>query len=195
MDGRGLVTPIGFVGRIPRSYLAVVGLVTIAEAVDTYLDFRAEGLSPSVLLDLSMVVLVGGGLLYITRSLTSLLLAARSESAKAHADLQTFRARNEDIIFAMRDAIHAQLQTWGLSRAEKRVAEFLIRGYPTRRIAAMLDRSERTIRNQAISVYRKAGMTSRGDLAAFFLQEILGDEDEAAGSPGFIKPARKDLRS
>jgi DNA-binding NarL/FixJ family response regulator len=42
----------------------------------------------------------------------------------------------------------------------------------------MLGRSERTVRNQTLSIYRKSGMTGRSDLSAFFLQDIMGEEKE-----------------
>ena len=33
--------------------------------------------------------------------------------------------------------------------------------------------SERTVRQQALAVYRKAGLAGRAELAAFFLEDIL----------------------
>jgi hypothetical protein len=37
----------------------------------------------------------------------------------------------------------------------------------------VLDRSERTVRRHAVSVYRKSGLAGRAELLAFFLEDLL----------------------
>ena len=37
----------------------------------------------------------------------------------------------------------------------------------------VLNRSERTVRRRAVSVYRKSGLAGRADLSAFFLEDLL----------------------
>ena len=47
-----------------------------------------------------------------------------------------------------------------------------------KQIAAMHGKSERTVRNQARAVYEKSGMMGRSDLAAFFIQDVVGESDD-----------------
>ena len=55
--------------------------------------------------------------------------------------------------------------------------------------AAVLDRSERTVRQHAVSVYRKSGLAGRAELSAFFLEDLLlpitpGSPPGTAGDAG-----------
>lgn len=108
----------------------------------------------------------------------------RAEMQKAVAaaeasdqELERFREINRDIVASLRKAMEQQFDRWAFSPEEKRAARLLIQGLSFREVAARLDKSEKTIRNQSLSIYEKSGMTGRNDLAAFFLLDIL-DIDE-----------------
>jgi hypothetical protein len=49
----------------------------------------------------------------------------------------------------------------------------LLKGLGHREAAAVLERSERTVRQHAVSVYRKSGLAGRAELSAFFLEDLL----------------------
>ena len=70
-------------------------------------------------------------------------------------------------------AINRQFETWALSPAERDVALLQLKGLRHKEIAELRKTSERTVRQQALSVYRKAGLSGRTDLAAFFLEDLL----------------------
>ena len=159
-------------------YLGVLFLLTGAEGVDATLDLLSEGFSTGVLLDLVLVPMVAGGVIYLVRSMSVEIRRVEKDNQRMRADLAEFRAKNADVLERMGAAVHEQFRSWGLSSAETTVAEFLLRGTPTRDIAARLGKSERTVRNQAAAVYRKPGMLGRNDLAAFFMTDILGDEEQ-----------------
>ena len=70
-------------------------------------------------------------------------------------------------------AIDRQFDRWGLSPAERESALLQLKGLRHRDIAELHQTSERTVRQQALSVYRKSGLNGRSDLAAFFLEDLL----------------------
>ena len=70
-------------------------------------------------------------------------------------------------------AMDLQFARWNLSQAEREVALFLLKGYSSRDISEMRTTSERTARQQAQDVYRKAGLSGRAELSAFFLEDLL----------------------
>ena len=70
-------------------------------------------------------------------------------------------------------AIELQFERWGLTPAEKDVALLLLKGLGHKEAAGVLERSERTVRQHAIAVYRKSGLAGRAELAAFFLEDLL----------------------
>ena len=75
---------------------------------------------------------------------------------------------------ALGAAIDQQLERWGLTAAEKEVALLLLKGLSHKEIATARDVAESTVRQQARALYRKAGLGGRHDLAAFFLEDLLG---------------------
>jgi len=52
----------------------------------------------------------------------------------------------------------------------------LLKGLSHKEIAEVRNVSETTVRHQARSLYRKAGLSGRNDLAAFFLEDLLGPQ-------------------
>jgi DNA-binding NarL/FixJ family response regulator len=67
----------------------------------------------------------------------------------------------------------AQFTAWGLTAAEREVAVLLLKGLGHKQIAGRTGRSERTVRQHAVAVYRKSGLGGRAELAAFFLDDLI----------------------
>jgi putative tricarboxylic transport membrane protein len=73
--------------------------------------------------------------------------------------------------------IHVQMEqafdTWNLTSAERDVALLMLKGLRLNEIADARGTSERTVRQQAQVVYRKANLKGRSELAAYFLEDIM----------------------
>ena len=69
--------------------------------------------------------------------------------------------------------IDAQFADWSLSSAEAEVAMLLVKGLSLKEVAGVRGTSERTTRKQAQATYRKAGLSGRAELSAFFLEDLL----------------------
>ncbi len=78
---------------------------------------------------------------------------------------------------AIRDAIDLQFEKWSLSSGEKDVALLLIKGLSMKEIAELRGTQEKTVRQQSTNLYKKAQITGRQELAAFFLEDILSAPD------------------
>ena len=70
-------------------------------------------------------------------------------------------------------AIATQFRSWGLTEAEADVAGLMLKGLAHKEIAALRQCSEATVRQHATAVYRKSALTSRSQLTAFFLEDLL----------------------
>jgi DNA-binding NarL/FixJ family response regulator len=57
------------------------------------------------------------------------------------------------------------------------VGLLLLKGLSLKEAAEARQTSERTVRQQALAVYRKAGLAGRAELAAFFLEDLLLPRD------------------
>lgn len=81
-------------------------------------------------------------------------------------------------------AIDRQFNRWRLTPAEREIALFLLRGLSFKQVARAREASERTVRQQAHLLYRKAGLSSRAELAAFFLGGMLRPESREPSGTG-----------
>jgi putative tricarboxylic transport membrane protein len=73
----------------------------------------------------------------------------------------------------VKDGIDFDFDEWKLSSAESDIAWFMLRGLPMREIADLRGTSERTVRQQAQAIYRKAGLDGRSDLAGRVLERFI----------------------
>jgi DNA-binding CsgD family transcriptional regulator len=110
------------------------------------------------------------------------LAQARATSEAHRGERDAWRARTEKLLRGLGEAIDAQLRGWSLTPAERETALLLLKGYGHKEIAALCARSERTVRQHAVAVYRKSGLAGRAELSAFFLEDLLLPP-HAAGEP------------
>jgi DNA-binding CsgD family transcriptional regulator len=116
------------------------------------------------------------------RALENAYRASQTRLSAAAEEAATWKASAAHHIEGLSAAIDAQLETWNLTNAEKQVALLLLKGLGLKEIAFIRETSERTVCQQAQSVYQKAGLAGRIELAAFFLEDLLSPlEDKRSG--------------
>lgn len=71
------------------------------------------------------------------------------------------------------EVIQEQLAAWELTPSEKEVALLLLKGLSFEEIANVRDTKEKTVRQQATSIYRKSGLNGRHAFAAWFFEDFL----------------------
>ncbi len=101
------------------------------------------------------------------------------------ADLARWRAEAQDALRGLGTAIDRQFERWELTPAEREVALLLLKGLALKDVANLRSTSERTVRQQTLAIYRKAGLAGRAELSAFFLEDLLLPPEKArAGGRG-----------
>jgi DNA-binding CsgD family transcriptional regulator len=150
-------------------------LVLIGGVVDLWLDQPSNWLTFHVVFELMMIA---GALVFMT-ALWLGWWRARGEAHQLRKSLEARRAERdawkanaEMALEGLATAIDRQFDAWQLTPAEREVALRLLKGYSHKHVAAETGRSERTVRQHATSVYEKAGLNSRAELAAFFLDAL-----------------------
>ena len=151
-------------------------LVAIGGAIDLALDRPERWLSAHVIVEVALMV----------TSLTfSIILwqgwrraqsrLARTEASLAHSitERDAWRKSAELALATFSSAVEQRLVAWGLTPTEREVALLLLKGHGHKQIAARTGRSERTVRQHAVSVYEKSGLSGRAELAAFFLEGLF----------------------
>lgn len=167
-----------------RSWGAGIVLILIAAlaGVDLAADLVQGTTRWHVVLEGAVVLAWAVGAMLVLRHLVHLVRRERQARADAAAlevrlaelaaEAARWRSEAQDLLCGLGAAIDRQLRRWDLSAAEREIALLLLKGLSHKQIAALRATSEATVRQQARSVYRKAGVEGRHDLAAFFLEGL-----------------------
>lgn len=134
-------------------------------AVDIVVDLIATDESWFHMFIEAMVFLAVSTVLYRELRRLSLLKAELSEER-----IRTARLSGE-LLAVMR----SQFVQWGLSPSESEIALLLIKGLSMKEIAEARKVKEKTIRQQATSVYAKSGYAGRHELVAHFIEDLMSD--------------------
>jgi DNA-binding CsgD family transcriptional regulator len=170
----------GSTGAMPLLVAAILLAVAIGGAVDLALDKPERWLSTHVFFEVAMMTVSLSFAIWLWRGwrrATVSLRSARQAFAQRHATLQAerdqWRASAQTALAGLGEAIDQQFDAWKLTPAERQVALLLLKGYGHKQIAGATQRSERTVRQHAVTVYQKSGLAGRAELAAFFLEDLL----------------------
>lgn len=151
-----------------------VALLLALEVIDEHeVDLFELGLE---LIEISLIVAASLATLMLFSRVEDQELAQQQlarELALARREGEEWRSRVQDLMRGLGSAIDQQFERWDLSPAEKDVALLLLKGFSHKEVAQLRGRSERTIRQQALSMYRKANLSGRASLAAYFLEDLL----------------------
>ena len=163
--------------------VALAGSMTLMDAaVDAgtaslppiWADFLDRLVSTATMFAAAVVVLRLSRLQERTEELEGAVTLAREEG-------RAWRKQSQRFVQGLSRAIEAQFDLWGLSAAEADVAGLMLKGASLREIAGLRRTSEATIRQQAQNVYRKSGLNSRAELAAYFLEDLFALSEAGFG--------------
>ncbi len=76
------------------------------------------------------------------------------------------------------ELVGARFREWGLSPAEFEIALLTVKGLRIAEIAQMRDSRESTVKSHLSAIFRKAGVSSRTELLAKFVDEFLARSSE-----------------
>lgn len=154
-------------------YAIIFGLIT----TDLVSDYQ-EGIQWShITIELLVLMTAVGGLsllgyAYYQTNQRQVQLLKRDLNA-AQVQAKHWQDESRDLIQGLALQINKQFALWQLTEAESQIGLLLLKGFSHQEIANLRQVSERTAREQARALYRKAALTSRAELSAFFLEDLL----------------------
>lgn len=172
-------------GRLRSVLVGVLLLMVVAGIGDLVMDAPRHWLSVHVAFELMMVSAAAVGLV----ALWFAWWGARREVEELERSLDeqtterdAWRMSANNALEGLGRAIDEQFDLWRLTPAEREVALLLLKGRSHKAIGHITGRSERTVRQHAATVYEKAGLAGRAELAAFFLEDVMLPAAERAGA-------------
>ncbi|MBE9568912.1 MAG: response regulator transcription factor [Proteobacteria bacterium] len=148
----------------------------ILSGIDLSLDF-SEGTEfmhvaqEAVILTLSLLALAW--LLFDLRRHAAELHKLRDELANTR---NTTAPPKKYVLEAKTNLSHVisqQFDDWRLSNSEKEVGWLLLKGFSLKEIAALRETLEKTVRQQASSIYKKSSLAGRHAFSAWFIEDAL----------------------
>ena len=91
----------------------------------------------------------------------------------ARGKLVKLDTHSREIANQYRAVMQKQFDAWKLSASEQDIVVCMLKGLTFREIAGLRETREKTVRQQASAVYRKAGVSSRSELTAWFFEDML----------------------
>jgi DNA-binding CsgD family transcriptional regulator len=162
--------------RIPLVIAGFLGVIASFGIVDVILDAPLKWFGFHIVVEVLFVALCLGSAIYLGLQWfwsEGSLLHAEKELVQRQIERDEWRARAETTLRGLGEVIDEQMASWSLTPAEKETALFVLKGFAHKEIAALCGRSERTVRQHAVSVYKKSGLSGRAELSAFFLEDLL----------------------
>lgn len=164
--------------RISQDHLilTILLLIALVSAADLIADL-SEGVSSAHLLQEAFVMLIAT--LAFCRIASSLYQSKKSIAAlqaELEAIKQTPQPESEAVLAIRRklsELIAAQFVEWKLSKSEQQVGWLLLKGFSLKEIAMIRGTMEKTIRQQASAIYKKAGVRGRHSFSAWFIEDYL----------------------
>ena len=157
--------------RASRSiiHLRVLALVALSGAIlffayDILVDWLYEEEFGTVHFLLEFIVFVG---------VSMALVVSFRDLRRLRSRLHREERRNKLLSTALAEGISEQMDEWRMTRSEKDVAWFIIKGYRFSEIAEARGVKESTSRLQATSLHAQAGVSGRAEFVAEILQPML----------------------
>lgn len=86
---------------------------------------------------------------------------------------KTHQTNSRLLVEGLSGQIDREFSEWGLTPSEREVCLFLLKGVSVQDISSYRKSTEKTIRHQSGAIYKKAGLKGRGELQAYFLEDLL----------------------
>jgi len=166
--------------------VALFAVITVAAGVDLAMDRPDTVWSVHVLAEATVVLVSLSAASYLSWGWVAALRDVRELRAVAQergAERDAWKERASHALSGLAEAMDDQFDAWELTPAERETALMLLKGLSHKRIGRLTERSERTVRQHAVAVYRKSGLAGRSELSAFFLEGLLLPGGQGPGAP------------
>jgi DNA-binding CsgD family transcriptional regulator len=151
-------------------------LVVIASATDLIADMSQGAETVHVLQEAAVMMVALLGVCWMLLN----LIRSHDEIKQLYKELDTIKElplpSSQQVIDGRRqlaEMIAIQFSEWKLSKSEQEIGHLLLKGFSLKEISALRGTAEKTIRQQASAIYKKAGLAGRHVFSAWFMEDLL----------------------
>jgi DNA-binding NarL/FixJ family response regulator len=164
---------------------AALAIIMLVNAVDVVTDIGL-GVPLWHIIEEGVIVLISAVavayLLLEMRRRTQKLNHLVDTLSVADQQLQNITSEMKNARKMYSETIHHQFDEWRLTQSEQQVALLLLKGLSFKEIAAVRTTREKTVRQQASTLYGKSGLEGRHEFSAWFLEDFLAEKPVSAAA-------------
>lgn len=165
------------------SLLIFVTLFLIS-ALDIYHDLNdMGGMNTHIWIEIVMAALSLFAFAYLLRSILQhrlKLTDVNNSLIHTKQQLDTVQLQTQKLRGEFSNMIQQQFINWQFTHSEKEVALLLLKGLSLDEIANIRNTKEKTVRQQASNLYKKAQVAGRHELVAYFFEDLLISTPQAS---------------
>ena len=163
--------------NVVRFSLGVFIILFLTSFVDILYDWDGMGgLNAHILVEMFMglmSLIAFGVLLFTSWQQKQVLQKMGNNLTQAQEALDSAQHQSKKLMGEFSKIIQTQFGLWNFTQSEKEVALLLLKGLTLDEIASVRETKEKTVRQQASNLYKKAGISGRHELVAFFFEDLL----------------------
>jgi DNA-binding NarL/FixJ family response regulator len=153
-------------------------LITLFKLFDIFADLQLDIPAWHIAQESILVMLTILGSVYLGYDLirsSRQVKALRTKLAKADKQINNMSSQMRAARQEYSQTIAAQFDSWGFTKSEQQVALLLLKGLSFKEIAEVRLTKEKTVRQQASTIYSKAEVDGRHTLCAWFMEDFIQD--------------------
>lgn len=159
-----------------RLIATVLLLIMVLNFFDVLTDISL-GVPTWHIIEESLIVLVSGilgvFLVFDIRKRTKSLVLLKQQLQDSNKKIKNITDEMLTARSQYSQVIHDQFISWQLTKSEQEIAMLLLKGLSFKEISAVRETREKTVRQQASTVYSKANVEGRHEFAAWFLEDFI----------------------
>jgi DNA-binding CsgD family transcriptional regulator len=156
--------------------IPVLAAVVIASGLDLVADFSHGAQTGHIIKEAIIVGISIIAIAWLMRGLHRQRLEIRSLQQELESVHRPVKPPGKYVLQARRElgqVVARQFSEWALTDSETEVGWLLLKGLSLKEIAMLRNTQEKTVRQQASSIYRKAAVSGRHAFSAWFIEDIL----------------------
>mgnify|MGYP000042696688 FL=1 len=162
------------------SIYSILIIVLVSNSLDFYIDFISGQVKWHLIQEAIVICLTVGLLLYLyyeqkrkKRALMQIVDELKQNERSLQQSLQQSNTFIQNGRKEYSELIHQQFDQWQLSQSQQEIGLLLLKGLSFNEIAAIRETKEKTVRQQASEIYKKAGVAGRHAFSAWFFEDFL----------------------
>lgn len=157
-------------------FVALLVVITLLTTADLVADYWEGTDVWHLALEAVVVILSVFGITFLIREVTlhqQELEKLKQQLKVTRKDLDQSREHLKIAGQEFTRVIQEQFDTWSLTPSEREVSILLLKGLSFEEISTIRNTKEKTVRQQASSIYRKSGLNGRHEFAAWFFEDLI----------------------